>query len=140
MKIILDSNIVFSAILNPQSKIGDIILNLRLDLDFYAPHFLLKELDKHNKKLIAISKTTEDSILEIKYRLFKRIQFIDESIISKKIWSRANILVKNIDEDDLSFVALTIYMNGYLWTGDKVLYDGLKTRSFKSVLNTKEID
>jgi predicted nucleic acid-binding protein len=140
MKIIVDSNIVFSALLNSKSNIGDLILNLRFNLDFYAPHFLLKEIDKHNKKILAISKLPEDAILEIKFRLFKRIQLVDETIIPKKIWIQADKLVNNIDDNDLNFVALAIYMKGHLWTGDKALYEGLRKKKFRNILSTKEMD
>jgi predicted nucleic acid-binding protein len=43
------------------------------------------------------------------------------------------------DVDDSDFVTLTKYLKGKLWTGDKILYDGLKNRGFKQVLNTTEI-
>jgi predicted nucleic acid-binding protein len=44
----------------------------------------------------------------------------------------------DIDADDSDFIALTKYLKGKLWTGDKILYDGLKGKGFKQVLNTTE--
>ena len=41
--------------------------------------------------------------------------------------------------DDLDFVALTDYLKGVLWTGDKGLYDGLKNKGFKKVVNTQDL-
>ena len=40
---------------------------------------------------------------------------------------------------DLDFVALTYYLKGFLWTGDKILYNGLKKKGFKKVVNTQEL-
>jgi predicted nucleic acid-binding protein len=41
--------------------------------------------------------------------------------------------------DDLPFVALALYLDAYLWTGDKILYDGLKTKGLKKVISTQEL-
>jgi predicted nucleic acid-binding protein len=72
--------------------------------------------------------------------LFKKINFINEELIPEKQWLVAERIVRNIDIDDLDFVALTNFMKGYLWTGDKPLYNGLKEKNFKKVINTKELD
>lgn len=50
MKIIIDTNIVFSAILNTQSNIGDLILNSDNIFQFWSCHFLSEETDKHWNK------------------------------------------------------------------------------------------
>jgi hypothetical protein len=36
-------------------------------------------------------------------------------------------------------VALTKFLKATLWTGDKVLYNGLKKKSFKKLINTAEL-
>jgi predicted nucleic acid-binding protein len=41
---------------------------------------------------------------------------------------------------DVLFVALTISIDGSLWTGDKKLYNGLKSKGFKKVINTNELE
>ena len=48
-------------------------------------------------------------------------------------------MMERIDLDDTDFVALTKYLKGKLWTGDKVLHDGLRDKGFKNVLTTFEI-
>ena len=48
-------------------------------------------------------------------------------------------LTKGIDIDDTDFVALTKFLRATLWTGDKVLYNGLKKINFKRLLNTSEL-
>jgi len=48
-------------------------------------------------------------------------------------------ITKDIDIDDTDFVALTKFLKATLWTGDKVLYNGLRELKFKKVLNTTEM-
>ena len=48
-------------------------------------------------------------------------------------------LTHDIDIDDVDFVALTLYLKGNLWTGDKELYNGLKSKQFKKIFNTFDL-
>jgi predicted nucleic acid-binding protein len=47
MKFVVDTNIVFSAVLNTQSKIGDLMMNSQGIFEFYACDTLRSELKKH---------------------------------------------------------------------------------------------
>lgn len=41
--------------------------------------------------------------------------------------------------DDTDFVALSRFLKASLWTGDTVLFNGLKKIGFKKVLNTVDL-
>lgn len=84
MKIIVDTNIVFSAILNTQSIIGDLVLNSHKIFQFWSCHFLLGEMDKHWNKLKRISKLADEDLLESQRLIYKNIIFIDEVQIQSK--------------------------------------------------------
>ena len=60
MKYVIDTNIAFSAILNRQSKIGDLIMNSNGIFEFCATQSLPVELKKHRPKLLEISKLIEE--------------------------------------------------------------------------------
>jgi len=47
MKIVVDTNIVFSAILNTQSRIGQILINGSEYFDYYSVGLLKHEIIKH---------------------------------------------------------------------------------------------
>ncbi|MBD3750124.1 MAG: hypothetical protein IE931_11580 [Sphingobacteriales bacterium] len=47
MRIVVDTNIVFSAILNTNSQIAKILLQPRSKLNFYATQHLLSEINEH---------------------------------------------------------------------------------------------
>ena len=47
MKIVVDTNIVFTALLNPDAKIGQILIYGQKRFEFYAPQLLKEEIRKH---------------------------------------------------------------------------------------------
>ena len=48
-------------------------------------------------------------------------------------------LIRNIDPDDVTFVALANYMDEKLWTGDAKLYQGLRTLGYENVVNFEDL-
>lgn len=52
MKVVVDSNIVFSAMLNSGSNIGDIILNSQDVFIFYGCDYLREEISEYKQKII----------------------------------------------------------------------------------------
>ena len=139
MKIVIDTNIIFSGLLNSNGAIGDLIFNSDGFFEFYSCSYMRYEIEKHWEKLKRISKLSEEELNESKYRIFSRVNFINEELIPEKTWISSEQLVFEIDQDDIDFIALTKYLKGYLWTGDKELYKGLKEKKFKRVYNTSEL-
>ncbi|PIX36262.1 MAG: hypothetical protein COZ59_02050, partial [Bacteroidetes bacterium CG_4_8_14_3_um_filter_31_14] len=119
MKVIVDTNIIFSGLLNTSGTIGDLIFNSENVFDFYSCNYMRFEIEKHWDKLKQISKLSDKELKESLFRLFTKIHFINEEQIIEKIWLKAENLTTNIDIDDTDFVALTDYLKGVLWTGDK---------------------
>jgi len=119
MIVVVDSNIAFSAILKTDSVIGDLILNSNKVFQFWSCHYLLDEIDKHWDKLKKISKLSESDLLDSQRLVYKNINFIDEGQIPKAFRLRAYDLVKEIDLNDIVFIALNEYQESILWTGDK---------------------
>ncbi|TAL67789.1 MAG: hypothetical protein EPN82_13190 [Bacteroidetes bacterium] len=139
MKIIVDTNIVFSAILNTEGKIGNLLIDSEKQFQFFSTDYLRFELNKHHQKLKYFSGLSDFEIEEAKYRITKYIQFINIEIIPEQIWKEAGKIISDIDIDDIDFVALTISLGGYLWTGDKELNLGLKSKGFTKVITTNEL-
>ncbi|TAH06982.1 MAG: hypothetical protein EAZ13_07565 [Sphingobacteriia bacterium] len=97
------------------------------------------EIQKHWERLKKIS-TLSDEQLQISYSLvLSNLKFINEEIIPVEIWLASEALTEGIDIDDTDFVALSKFLKASLWTGDKVLYNGLKKLNFKTLLNTTEL-
>ena len=139
MKIVVDTNIVFSSILNTQSIIGDLILNSNNTFQFWSCHFLLEEMDKNWSKLRKISNLTDKDLLDVQRIIYKNITFIDEFQIPNHHRVKAYKLVKGIDINDLVFVALNEYRKSILWSGDKVLVRGLRRLGYDKIITTDEM-
>lgn len=58
-------------------------------------------------------------------------------MIAPNTLKKAYRLVKDVDEKDIIYVALTIEMNGLLWTGDKKLIKGLQKKGFNKICSLK---
>ena len=139
MKIVVDTNIIFSALLNSNGNIGDLLFNSNKDFEFYSCNYMRYEIQKHWERLKKISKLTEEE-LEISYTLvIAKLKFINEEIIPVETWLAAEQITQPIDLNDTDFIALTKFLKANLWTGDKVLYRGLKKLNFKKVYNTAEL-
>ena len=78
MRIIVDANIIFSAILNTNGKIGDLLLNSPNIFEFIAPRYLKDEIRKYHNKIMLLSGYSNSELLEIEDKVYKPISFISE--------------------------------------------------------------
>ncbi len=139
MKIVVDTNIIFSTLLNSNSNIADLLFNSGETFEFYSCTYMRYEIQKHWERLKKISKLSDEQ-LQISYtQTLSKLNFINEEIIPVETWLTSEQLTKGIDIDDIDFVALTKFLRATLWTGDKALYNGLKKSNFKKLLNTTEL-
>jgi predicted nucleic acid-binding protein len=137
--IILDTNIVFSSILNPKSNIGEILFNNNDKLEFYTSEYLREEINNHKNRILELAKTSENEVNEVIFQIYKKINFISDEQIPFDIWFESAPLVRDIDMDDLPYVALTIHLDGLLWTGDLRLMNGLIAKGFDKCIATKDL-
>jgi len=139
IKIIIDSNILFSALLNTNSKIAGIIINGQDFYDFYAPQYARTEILNHRNKIKKIKKLNDLEFLEIYELIFGYITVLNHSILPKKDFEKAFEYCRNIDVDDTIFVGFSEYLNSKLWTGDKKLISCLIKMGFDKTLTTEEL-
>lgn len=139
MKVVVDTNIVFSAILNSNGKIGDLLLNSKQNIEFFSANYLRYEISNHYDKLSKISKQPINKIYQTETFVTKGINFISEEQIAETIWKSAYKLVKNVDIDDIAFVALSKHLRCKLWTGDGILIRGLHKNGYANTITTDEL-
>lgn len=139
MKLVVDTNIIFSAILNSNSNIAKILFHSGSVHQFYSCHFLLQELNLHRGKIQKLTRLTGSEITELLELTTSKLVFLDERLLPDAAWTEANHLIGGIDKKDIPFVALAINLKAVLWSGDKALYRKLSSSSQRLIINTKEL-
>jgi predicted nucleic acid-binding protein len=78
--IVVDTNVLFSALVSQRSRVREILL-MEAGLSFCCPRFIFGELFKHKERIVAATDLSEEELLDALNALFARIRFIDESAI-----------------------------------------------------------
>ena len=139
MIIVVDANILFSALITPEGQLAKIISYPALPAELISSKYLIEELTKHQDKIVRFAKRPEPAILELQYSYLRNIVLYDETLISEDNWIKAEALTDGVDHFDISYVALTLQTEGFLWTGDKKLSAHLRKMGFDHVFNTAEL-
>ena len=126
--VVIDTNILFSALLQDDSKFAQLILGS--SRPFFICESVIVELFKHKEKLVLLSKLSEEDVVRYFYILLRRVTISKEELIDRSIRQEAYRLCSDIDEKDTPHVALTLQLKGLLWTGDKTLKTGLREQGF----------
>lgn len=121
MKVVVDANIIFSAILNSNGKIGDLLINSKEKINFIAPDYLQHEIFKHYAKLSKLSGLTPIQLRKSEILICKDIHFISLEQISESIWQNSLKLSSEVDENDTPYIALANQFRCKIWSGDKKL-------------------
>ena len=100
MKVVVDTNIVFSALLNSNGTIGDLLFNSGKQFDFYSCGYMRHEIRRHWEKLGKISKLTEEQLQVAYTQVMARLKFINEEIIPAEVWRESEQLTQGVDLDD----------------------------------------
>ena len=139
MRIIVDTNIVFSALLNSNSRIGRLLLDSRGKFQFYSCKYLQKEIHRHTDKIRRYSGLDNDNLSELIALIESRIFFIEEELLPSTIIAEAKELVAGVDFDDFAFVAIANHLDAWLWTGDKKLMLELRQKGFRRIVSTTDL-
>ena len=135
MKIVIDTNIIFSSLLSQNEK----YLKLFKNYTFFAPNYLIYEIFKYKNKIVKYSNLSINEIDLFFEYILKNVYFKNENELSVKSLKIAYELCKDIDVKDSVFVALTLDINGYLLTGDKKLFNKLKDKNFNRLIKLEEL-
>lgn len=135
MKIVVDLNIIFSALISGKEIYVDIFkIN-----DVFVPDIVFSELNKYEARLIKKTKLKRNEFRTFVQMLFEEITVMPKFAISPENWQMAYKICNKIDEKDTPFVALSLELKMPLCTNDKTLYEKLKEKGFNNFVTVEEL-
>ena len=135
MKIVVDSNIIFSALISGKETYLDIV---RIN-DVYIPDIILSELNQYETRIISKAKLKQADFRLFIRMFFEKVIVIPKFAISAESWLEAYRICNDVDEKDTPFIALSLEFKIPLWTGDKKLIDGIRKKGFDDFVTTEEL-
>ncbi len=132
MNIIIDSNILFSALIK-NSFTRKLILTY--DGFFLFPNFIFEEMENHKEELINKSGMNHEDFNNLFQLILRKVIIVPNEVLYP-YKTEALKIVKDIDLDDVLFIACALaYPESILWSEDKKLKKQIKVKIF----NTQEI-
>jgi predicted nucleic acid-binding protein len=132
MNIIVDSNILFSALIK-----DSLTRRLILEYDgyFLCPSKTIQEFEKYYDIIIEKSELDIPKFNVVMESLFSKLTLVQDHVLFPYI-PKSLALLKDIDIDDFLFIACALaYPDSILWSNDKAL----KKQNVVQILNTQEI-
>jgi predicted nucleic acid-binding protein len=139
MIVIIDANVLISAIINPEGKISKLLV-LSKEIEFILPQYALLEIEGHKSKICAAYKIPNSFFDKTLLKLSSYFLVFSEKEINTVFFGKALEITKNVDENDAIYVAFTLALDALLWTGDLKLYRALRRKIFKQIITTKELE
>ena len=132
MKIVLDSNILFSALIK-DSITRRIILDYGDQLLF--PSFIFEEMEKHKNELLTKSKMKTKDFEDLLTLLLQKVIIIPNEVLNH-YKEDAYQIIKDIDPDDVTFIACALaFSDSIIWSDDK----RLKLQSKVQIIDTSKM-
>jgi len=119
MNLVVDSNIVISALIKPPGDIAKVLFNQLGKHQLFGPSYLFDEVIKYKHRILFITGYSESEFQKLLYHLLKRLHLIDGSLIYDINYKRAFKLINSIYPKDIVYVALSLQMHYHFWTSEK---------------------
>lgn len=129
MKVTIDANILFSALLR-KGPTRKILFNPEIEL--YAPRFLLTEFQKHTVFLIKKFGGDKEEFAVLCQTILLQIHFVQDKELQPFLPAAASLLQ---DPKDWLYLACSLKEDTLLWSNDK----GFKKQSRVKVKTTAEM-
>lgn len=134
MELVIDANILMSALISTQGKTYDLIFNDRIKL--FSIDKLLDELEKHKTEILQKSDLSEYDFDIFLSLISSKIEFISYSECQEFIKQAEKI---SPDLNDAEYFALALKLKCAIWTNDKRLKQQDKVKIYSTEELLKEI-
>ena len=130
MELVIDANVLMSALVATAGKTYDLIFNERINL--FSPEFLLEEFEEHKEEILEKSGLSESDFKLFLSLISSEIEFISESEFKEFIPQAEKITP---DPNDTEYLALALKLKCSIWSNDK----RLKNQNKVNICSTGEL-
>ncbi len=127
---VLDTNVLMSILISGKSGYKPIVMfNSFVTIDY-----LFKEIDEYKNTIFKKSKLDRQQLIEFTSQILSKITVLPRYVVSEESLNLATDLTKDVDFNDVWFIALSLEYNLTLLTRDEKLYNGLIKKGFKKIM------
>jgi len=130
MELIIDANILMSALISIKGITFDLIFNDKIRL--FAPEYILEEFEKHEKEILTKSGLSKEDLHLFLSLVSVRIEFVPKEEFEGFSEKASKITP---DQNDSEYFALSLKLNCPIWSNDKKLKEQDKIK----IYSTKEL-
>lgn len=106
--------------------------------EVYVPDFIFVEIARYELR-IRQQVHIREYLKTFTQELFSHVTVIPNLAIESGSFMRAHELCRDIDSQDIPYVALSIELGVPLWTNDRKLSDGLNAKGYTNLASSSEI-
>lgn len=129
MKIIIDVNVLFSALIRDSTTRTILV---KSGFDFYFPEPSLHKIRKYKEYILEKTGLAEEEYTTLLGMLFRYIKLIPTEQIEKH-WEQAKHIMEHIDEEDVTFIAAALgTSDSIIWSDDSDFDKQQKIAVFKT--------
>ncbi len=130
MKLILDANPLFSALIKDSFTVNVIVNE---DVELFTPEFLFDEFLEHKEEILSKTKRTEQELNDLVGSLKDIIHIVPQKEFESFLEEAKQL---TSDEDDVQYLALALKLKIPVWSNDKKLkqQDKIKIYSTEDLL------
>ena len=133
MRLVIDANILFSALIKDSFTVGIIV---RDDIELFAPEFLFDEFLQHKEEILRKSRKTTEELHRLLSNVKDLIKTMSEGDVNDVMGEAERI---SPDPKDIPYIALALKLKTPIWTNDKKLKQQDKVKIFSTEDLLKEL-
>ena len=127
---IIDTNVLMSILISGKSSYKPIVMFNR----FVSIDFIFNEIDEYRNTILEKSKLDKTQLTDYTDQIMSRVTILPRYVITNSNLQKATELTKDIDFNDVWFVAMSLEYGLPLLSRDVKLYNGLHKKGFKDII------
>ena len=127
---IIDTNVLMSILISGKSSYKPIVMLNR----FVSIDFIFTEIDEYKNTIFEKTKLDKTQLTDYTNEIMSRVTILPRYVITNSNLQKATDLTKDIDFNDIWFIAMSLEYGLPLLSRDMKLYYGLQKKGFKNIV------